>query len=58
MRLPVDWLRMCKQPAIAASATQRGYDADLRHFKGHGGAIPASAEMIAEYLAAFAGKSA
>lgn len=44
--------------AAQSSATQRSYDADLRHFKRHGGTIPASAEMIAEYLAAFAGKSA
>lgn len=44
--------------AAQSSATQRSYDADLRHFKGHGGTIPASSEMIAEYLAAFAGKSA
>lgn len=44
--------------AAQSSATKRSYDADLRHFKGHGGTIPASAEMIAEYLAAFAGKSA
>lgn len=44
--------------AAQSSATKRSYDADLRHFKGHGGTIPASAEMIAAYLAAFAGKSA
>lgn len=44
--------------AAQSSATQRSYDADLRHFKRHGGRVPASANMIAEYLAAFAGKSA
>lgn len=44
--------------AAQSSATQRSYDADLRHFKRHGGTIPASADMIAAYLAAFAGKSA
>lgn len=44
--------------AAQSSATQRSYDADLRHFKRYGGTIPASAEMIAEYLATFAGKSA
>lgn len=44
--------------AAQSSATKRSYDADLRHFKGHGGTIPASAEMIAEYLAACAATSA
>jgi integrase len=44
--------------AAQSPATQRGYDADLRHFKAAGGMIPASAEMVADYLAACAGKAA
>jgi site-specific recombinase XerD len=44
--------------AAQSSATKRSYDADLRHFKQHGGTIPASAEMIAEYLATCAATSA
>jgi integrase len=44
--------------AAQSPATQRGYDADLRHFKAAGGTIPASAEMVADYLAACAGKAA
>jgi len=41
--------------AAQSNATTRAYDADIRHFKQHGGAIPASAVMVAEYLANFAG---
>ncbi|MGK5079428.1 site-specific integrase [Janthinobacterium sp. HLX7-2] len=41
--------------AAQSSATTRSYDADIRHFMQHGGAIPASAAMVAEYLASFAG---
>jgi integrase len=41
--------------AAQSSATTRSYDADIRHFKQHGGAIPASPSMVAEYLASFAG---
>lgn len=44
--------------AAQSSATQRSYAADVRHFKSHGGTIPASAAMVAEYLATFAGTSA
>lgn len=44
--------------AAQSCATQRSYDADLRHFQSYGGAIPATAEMIAEYLAACAGTTA
>lgn len=44
--------------AAQSHATKRSYDSDLRHFKRNGGALPASAEMVAEYLAAFAGKAA
>ncbi|MCX7292054.1 site-specific integrase [Janthinobacterium sp.] len=41
--------------AAQSSATTRSYDADIRHFKQHGGMIPATAAMVAEYLANFAG---
>ncbi len=41
--------------AAQSLATTRSYDADIRHFKQHGGAIPATASMVAEYLASFAG---
>lgn len=41
--------------AAQSNATTRAYDADIRHFKQHGGTIPASAAMVAEYLASFAG---
>lgn len=41
--------------AAQSSATTRSYDADIRHFKQHGGTIPAPAAMVAEYLANFAG---
>lgn len=41
--------------AAQSNATTRSYDADIRHFKEHGGAIPATPAMVAEYLASFAG---
>ena len=41
--------------AAQSNATTRSYDADIRHFKQHGGAIPAAPTMVAEYLAGFAG---
>jgi integrase len=41
--------------AAQSSATTRSYDADIRHFKQHGGRIPATPAMVAEYLAAMAG---
>ncbi|OEZ88591.1 tyrosine recombinase XerC [Janthinobacterium sp. HH104] len=41
--------------AAQSSATTRSYDADIRHFKQHGGTIPATAAVVAEYLAKFAG---
>lgn len=44
--------------AAQSSATTRSYDADIRHFKQHGGTIPATAAMVAEYLATFAGNLA
>lgn len=41
--------------AAQSNATTRSYDADIRHFRQHGGKIPATPTMIAEYLAAMAG---
>lgn len=41
--------------AAQSNATTRSYDADIRHFRQHGGAIPATPTMVAEYLAGFAG---
>jgi integrase len=41
--------------AAQSSATTRSYDADICHFKQHGGSIPATPTMVAEYLANFAG---
>ena len=41
--------------AAESSATTRSYDADIRHFKRHGGRIPATPTMVAEYLASMAG---
>lgn len=41
--------------AAQSNATTRSYDADMRHFKQHGGTIPATAAVVAEYLAKFAG---
>jgi integrase len=40
--------------AAQSNATTRSYDADIRHFKQHGGSIPATPTMVAEYLANFA----
>jgi integrase len=44
--------------ASQASATVRAYASDLLHFRKNGGRIPATADQLAEYLAAFAGKLA
>jgi len=41
--------------AAQSKATKRSYYEDVRHFKQHGGTIPASPAMVAEYLASFAG---
>lgn len=41
--------------AAQSSATTRAYNADIRHFKQHGGTVPATPAMVAEYLASFAG---
>jgi len=48
-------LVMSYSAAAQSNATMRAYDADIRHFMQHGGVIPASATMVAEYLASFAG---
>jgi len=44
--------------AAQSKATKRSYSEDVRHFKLHGGTIPASPAMVAEYLATFAGSLA
>jgi integrase len=44
--------------AAQSRATKRSYEADLSHFKRHGGTIPATPEMVADYLAACAGTTA
>ncbi|TYQ03465.1 UNVERIFIED_ORG: site-specific recombinase XerD [Zoogloea ramigera] len=40
--------------AAQSSATTRAYATDIQHFLRHGGTIPATAVMVAEYLASFA----
>jgi integrase len=44
--------------AAQSDSTRRSYAQDVRHFKAYGGEIPATAEMVAEYIAAFGGKLA
>lgn len=41
--------------AAQSEATTRSYCADIRHFELHGGTIPATPTMVAEYLACMAG---
>lgn len=41
--------------AAQSQASTRSYDVSIRHFKQHGGAIPATPTMVAEYLACMAG---
>lgn len=41
--------------AAQSTATTRSYGADIRNFEQHGGRIPATPTMVAEYLAAMAG---
>lgn len=41
--------------AAQSEATTRSYDSDIRHFKLHGGTVPATPTMVAEYLACMAG---
>lgn len=44
--------------AAQSAATQRAYAGDLKHFRAHGGTIPATPQMVANYAAKFAGSSA
>lgn len=41
--------------AAQSKATLRSYADDMRHFRAHGGSVPATPEFVAEYLARFAG---
>jgi integrase len=41
--------------AAQSPATTRAYLGDLRHFRQHGGKIPATPQMVANYAATFAG---
>lgn len=41
--------------AAQSASTTRSYAQDLRHFKANGGKIPASPEMVADYVSRFAG---
>jgi len=41
--------------AAQSEASTRSYDAGIRHFKLHGGTIPSTPTMVAEYLACMAG---
>ena len=40
--------------SASSKATKRAYASDVRHFIQHGGAIPATPTMVAEYLAKLA----
>ncbi|MGJ7610669.1 MULTISPECIES: site-specific integrase [unclassified Variovorax] len=44
--------------AAQSAATRRAYAGDLKHFRLHGGKIPATPQMVANYVAAFAGAHA
>ena len=39
-----------------ASSTRQAYQSDLKHFREWGGMLPATPEMVAAYVAAYAGK--
>ena len=54
--LPVKDLVKGFTAAAQSESTRRSYAQDVRHFKANGGKIPASAEMVAEYLASHARK--
>lgn len=41
--------------AAQSASTKRSYAQDVRHFKVNGGKIPATPDMVAEYLAKYAG---
>jgi integrase len=49
-----DKLKLLLEEAISAS-TKKAYQSDLRHFRSNGGVIPSSPEVVAEYVARFAG---
>jgi integrase len=41
--------------AAQSASTRRSYAQDVKHFRANGGKIPATPELVAEYLAKFAG---
>jgi site-specific recombinase XerD len=41
--------------AAQSASTTRSYAQDIRHFRANGGKIPASPEMVADYISRFAG---
>jgi integrase len=41
--------------AAQSAATRRAYAGDLKHFRAHGGKVPATPQMVANYCAKFAG---
>ena len=41
--------------AAQSPATRRAYAGDLKHFRQHGGKVPATPQMVANYIAQFAG---
>jgi integrase len=43
--------------ASQSESTRRSYAQDMRHFKAWGGKVPATAEMVAEYIASCGGTS-
>lgn len=44
--------------AAQSASTTRSYSQDVRHFKANGGKIPATPEMVADYISRFAGSLA
>lgn len=44
--------------AAQSTATRRAYAGDLKHFRKHGGKVPATPQMVANYAARFAGELA
>lgn len=44
--------------AAQSASTTRSYARDIRHFRANGGKIPASPEMVADYISRFAGNLA
>ena len=41
--------------AAQSASTKRSYAQDVRHFKANGGKVPATPQMVAEYMAKFGG---